>query len=148
MSTVTYSGIVQHMVTTLVDLLPVKHQRSVIAWPDRPDEYYDQKLEKDFPGGCYAVRYLKSTGSETGHETAIFGIVLVAGSLSRSSKMAATAKIAMQDVPAPTGHKYVFAGVEPIEHLAGWVKDTVLFAVSRGKTVVSDKKTEIAELNP
>lgn len=148
MSTVTYSDIVQHMVSTLVDLLPVKHQRSVIAWPDRPDEYYDQKLEKDFPNGCYAVRYLKSTGSETGPETAIFGIVLVSGSFSRTSKMAATAKIAMQDVPSPTGYKYVFSGVEPIEHQAGAVRDTVLFAVTRGKQTLTDKRSEIAELNP
>lgn len=148
MSTVTYSDIVQHIVTTLTDLLPVKHQRSVIVWPDRPDEYYDQKLEKDFPGGCYAVRYLKSNGNENGHETPIFGVVLVAASFSRVSKMAATAKIALQDVPSPTGHKYVFAGVEPIEDLAGTVRDTVLFAVSRGKTVVPDKQAEIAALNP
>lgn len=147
MSTVTYSDIVQHIVTHLTSLLPVKHQRSVIVWPDRPEEYLDQRLEKDFPGGCYAVRYLKSTGSETGHETPIFGVVLVANTFTRIGNMAATAKIALQDVPSPTGHKYVFAGVEPIEHLAGWVKDTVLFAVSRGKTVVPDKRSEIAELN-
>lgn len=147
MSTVTYSDIVQHMVATLTDLLPVKHQRSVIAWPDKPGEYNEQTLEKNFPNGCYAVRYLKSSSNETGHETPIFGVVLVAGSFSRVSNMAATAKIAMQDVPSPTGHKYVFAGVEPIEHVAGTVRDTVLFAVSRGKTVVPNKRTEIAELN-
>lgn len=147
MSTVTYSQIVQHMVDTLSGLLPVKHKASVIAWPDRPDDYTGPKLEKDHPHGCYAVRYLKSTASETGHETALFGVVLVAGSFSRASNMAATAKIAMQDVTSPLGHKYVFAGVEPIEHLAGWLRDTVIFAVSRSKQTVSDKAAAIAALN-
>ena len=147
MSAVTYSQIVQHMVATLVDLLPVKHKASVIAWPDRPDDLTEQKLEKDHPHGCYAVRYLKSTASETGHETALFGIVLVANSFTRVGNMAATAKIAMQDEISPLGHKYVFAGVEPIEHLAGWVRDTAIFAVPRSKQSITDKAALIAPLN-
>ena len=147
MSTVTYSQIVQHMVATLADLLPVKHKASVIAWPDRPDDLTEQKLEKDHPHGCYAVRYLKSTASETGHETALFGIVLVANSFTRVGNMAATAKIAMQDEISPLGHKYVFAGVEPIEHLAGWVRDTAIFAVPRSKQSITDKAALIAPLN-
>lgn len=147
MSTVTYNQIVQHMVAILVDLLPVKHKASVIAWPDRPDDLTGQKLEKDHPQGCYAVRYLKSAASETGHETALFGIVLVANSFTRVGNMAATAKIAMQDTVSPLGQKYTFAGVEPIEHLAGWVKDTAIFAVPRGKQTITDKAALIAALN-
>lgn len=147
MSTVTYSHIVQHMVETMCDLLPAKHKASVIAWPDRPDDLNEQKLEKDHPQGCYAVRYLKSAASEAGHETALFGVVLVANSFSRAGKMAATAKIALQDTVSPLGQKYVFAGVEPMEHLAGWVRDTVIFAVPRNKQTITDKAALIAELN-
>lgn len=147
MSTVTYSQIVQHMVDTLAALLPVKHKSSVIAWPDRPDDFTEQKLEKDHPYGCYAVRYLKSTATETGHETALFGVVLVANSFTRVGNMAATAKIAMQDVVSPLGHKYTFAGIEPIEHLAGWLRDTAIFAVPRSKQTASDKAALIATLN-
>lgn len=148
MSTVTYSDIVQDIVTHLTSLLPAKHQRSVIVWPDRPDEYNEQKLGEKFPTGCYVVRYLKSTGSENGHETPIFGVVLVASTFTRISNMAATAKIALQDVPSPTGHKYIFAGVEPLEHVVGTLRDTVLFAVPRTRQNISDKKTAIADLNP
>jgi hypothetical protein len=146
-NTVTYSQIVQHMVAILAGLLPVKHKPSVIAWPDRPDDFTEQKLEKDHPNGCYAVRYLKSTASETGHETALFGVVLVANSFTRVGNMAATVKIAMQDTVSPLGQKYTFAGIEPIEHLAGWMRDTVIFAVPRSKQTITDKAAVIAALN-
>ena len=148
MSTVTYSQLAQQIVDTLVDLLPARHKGHVIMWPDKVDVGYDQKLEQDHPGGCYAVRYLKSHASETGHEIAIFGVLVTATTASRVSKMAATVKIALQDVVSLTGHKYQFAGVDPIEHLPGWIRDTVMFAVSRGKTVIPDKRAEIEALNP
>lgn len=145
---VTAQEIVQTAIDTLVDLLPERHKRSVIQFPDRPDQAYDTTLERNYPHGAYVVRFMKSAADERGNETIIIGVVLATRSQSRSSSMATTVKMAMQDVPAPTGHKLTFAGIEQIEFLAGWIMDTVLFSVPRPKQTVTDKQAAIAALNP